>query len=259
VKVLVNEEGRFTDRSIEYGLSGTEGWWNAIETADLDNDGDKDFILGNHGLNTYFRTTPEKPLTMYVNDFDLNGRVEQIICGYQGDTLVPLVLKDDLLRQLPVLTSRYPKYADYVGETIHDMFSAEVLERSVVLPVRVLESCILINSGNGGLSLEPLPPEAQYAPVHAILAEDLDGDGMCDLVLGGNQSRAKPQTGIYTASYGLYLRGTGNGGFLPVPPVRSGVSIRGEIRGLKFLNVNGSRILVVVRNNDILRFLKFEG
>jgi hypothetical protein len=184
--------------------------------------------------------------------------VEQIICGFRGDTSYPLVLKDDLLRQLPVLTSRYKKYADYVGQTIQDMFTPEILERSIVLPARVLESCMLINTGNGKLVLEPLPAEAQRAPVYAFLAEDLDGDGMCDLVLGGNQTRAKPQTGIYSASYGYYLKGSGNSSFKAVPPVISGISIRGEIRRLKILHVNGSRILVVVRNNDILKLLKFE-
>ena len=259
IRVLVNEGGHFSDRSTEYGLSGTEGWWHTIETADLDSDGDMDFVLGNHGLNSHFSASSEKPVMMYVNDFDLNGRVEQIICGYRGDTSYPLVLKDDLLRQLPVLASRYPLYADYAGQTIHDIFSPEVLQRSIVLPAHMLESSVLINTGNGRLDMEPLPSGAQVAPVYAILAEDLDNDGICDLVAGGNQTRAKPQTGIYSASYGLFLKGSGTGTFEAFSPLQSGLSIRGEIRGLEILRVNGSRILVVVRNNDILKLLKFDG
>ena len=30
---------------------------------------------------------------MYVNDFDLNGTVEQIICTYNGDKSYPLALE----------------------------------------------------------------------------------------------------------------------------------------------------------------------
>jgi hypothetical protein len=46
----------------------TEGWWNVIKAKDLNNDGKTDFILGNHGLNSYFKASAEKPVTMYVND-----------------------------------------------------------------------------------------------------------------------------------------------------------------------------------------------
>ncbi len=35
----------------------------------------------------------------------------------------------------------------------------------------------------------------------------LIADGICDILIGGNQSRAKPETGIYNAGYGLLLKG----------------------------------------------------
>ena len=53
-----------------------------LNAADLDGDGDMDFVLGNWGLNTKFKATPQRPLTMYVNDFDKNGKSEFIINWY---------------------------------------------------------------------------------------------------------------------------------------------------------------------------------
>ena len=125
VKLFINEGGSFTDRSDSFGLSGTEGWWNRVHAKDLDGDGHTDLVLGNHGLNSRFSASPEKPLTMYVNDFDLNGSVEHIICAFNGDTAYPMAMKDDLVRQIPALERTYETYKAYSGETIHDIFSEE--------------------------------------------------------------------------------------------------------------------------------------
>jgi hypothetical protein len=194
---------------------------------------------------------------MYVNDFDLNGSVEQIICAFNGDTSYPVVMKDDLVRQIPALERKYKKFEDYKEQTIEDVFSDEVLQRSVVLNTRFLESCVMINSGMGSFRLDHLPVEAQFSPVYAIAAEDFDEDGICDIVIGGNLYRAKPETGIYNASYGLYLKGNTDGTWYAVPPVISGFFTRGELRDLEIMNINGSRIIVVVRNNDKLQFYKY--
>ncbi len=56
------------------GLSNTEGWWHDVEAADLNNDGKMDFVFGNHGQNSFFKSGDR----MYVNDFDQNGSVEQV-------------------------------------------------------------------------------------------------------------------------------------------------------------------------------------
>ena len=62
---------------------------------------------------------------MYVNDFDLNGKVEQIICGFDGDTSFPLALKHDLVRQIPALEKKIQTYNSYKSQTITDIFSEE--------------------------------------------------------------------------------------------------------------------------------------
>ncbi|MBN1789341.1 MAG: VCBS repeat-containing protein [Bacteroidales bacterium] len=257
VKVFINNNGNFTDESDHYGLKNTEGWWHTIIARDLNGDSNIDFVLGNHGLNTFFKASELKPATMYVNDFDLNGSVEQIICAFNGEKSYPVALKDDLVRQIPSLENKYKKHADYKEAVISDIFPDEILKRSVVLQARFMESCVLMNTGRGNFRIIPLPAEAQISPVYALAAEDFDNDGICDILLGGNQYRAKPQTGIYAGGYGQLIKGTIEGTWQYVPPLQSGFFTTGEIRDLEILKINGQRIIAVARNNDNLRFYKY--
>ncbi len=257
VKLLINEQGNFTDKSEQFGLRNTEGWWNVVVAKDLNADGRIDFVLGNLGLNSRFKASAEKPVTMYVNDFDLNGKVEQIICAFNGDTSYPVVLKDDLVKQIPKLASKYKRYADYKGQTINDIFSEDILKRAVKLNAKTLESSVLINSGTGSFKLKSLPVKAQFAPVYAVAAADFDNDSVCDILIGGNQYRAKPETGIYASGYGLFLKGENNAEFVAVSPLKSGLSVKGEIRDFKLLDTNKNRIIVVGRNNDNLQFYNY--
>ncbi len=257
VKIFINNSGTFTDESEQFGLTGTEGWWHKIIARDLNDDGNIDFVLGNHGLNSFLKASEKKPVTMYVNDFDLNGNIEQIICRFIGEESYPVVKKDDLVRQIPSLQNKYKKFDDYKNQTIQDIFPLEILNRSILLNAYVLESCTMINNGSGSFHLIPLPREAQFAPVFAIIANDFDHDGICDILLGGNQYRAKPETGIYDASYGLLLKGTKDTGWLPVSSLESGICTKGEIRDFKFLKINESQIVIVARNNDNLQFYKY--
>ena len=166
-------------------------------------------------------------------------------------------MKDDLVNQIPSLAGKFKKFDDYKDATIGDIFSPEVLNRSVRLNARYLESCVMINTGKGSFYLTPLPVEAQFSPVYAISAEDFDHDGICDIILGGNQYRAKPETGIYDASYGLFLKGYTGDTWKSVPSLKSGFFTKGEIRDLKILNINGSHVIAVARNNDNLQFYKY--
>jgi enediyne biosynthesis protein E4 len=257
IRILINENGSFRDISTDAGLANTEGFWHTAMARDLNNDGLVDFILGNDGLNAIFRAGSDSPLMMYVNDFDLNGTIEQIICWSDGDNLYPLAMKDDLTLQIPSLRTRYKSHADYRDATIHDIFSIEVLNRSIKLYARVTESCLLINKGEGRFELSPLPPEAQYTPVYAIAAEDFDHDGICDLVLGGNQYRSKPEAGINDAGYGLFLKGRSDFNWIPLLPAESGLFVAGQIRDFEKILIKNKTVLVIALNNNKLQFYEY--
>ncbi|TLP74034.1 hypothetical protein ES765_16985 [Maribacter sp. ACAM166] len=257
IRVFNNANGMFKEVTSNVGLTDTHGWWNRIEAADLDGDGDMDYVAGNHGLNSRFRASLEKPLTRYTNDFDQNGSVEQIISSYNGDKSYPLVLRHDLVMQLPSLKKKYLKYESYKGQTIDDIFTKEELEDALIEEVTMLESVILWNMGNGAFKIEALPNEAQLSPVYALLIEDIDNDGLKDMVLGGNLYNVKPEVGRYDASHGTVLKGLGKGKFKVIPTKESGLFLEGEIRDFQLIEIVGQKILLVARNNRAMQFFKF--
>ena len=257
IVMFINENGKFSKFKNDLTLEESTGWWNTIEKADLDQDGDMDFIVGNHGLNSRFKASIEKPVTMYVNDFDRNGRVEQVITRYNGDTSYPMVLRNDMIMQIPSLEAKYPDFNSYKTQRMEDIFTDDQIRSSETLMASYLPTAVLVNTGNMEFTLTALPREAQLSPVFAILADDFNNDGHMDILLGGNQYRAKPETGIYDGSYGVLLLGDGKNNFAPVQESVSGFFVPGEIRDLVSIPTEDGRMLLVGRNNDSLKTFEY--
>ena len=257
IKLFENDNSNFTEISKDVGLKNTSGWWNRIVSSDIDNDGDIDFIVGNHGLNSRFKASVEAPISCYVNDFDNNGSIEQIVCNYNEGKSYPFVLRHDLIKQLPHLKKKYVYYTNYKGQAIEDIFTSEELKNSIVHEVTMLESILLINNGDASFKIKPLPKESQFAPIYAISASDFDKDGVIDLVLGGNLYNVKPEIGSYDASYGQFLKGTGNGDFTVYSMGESGLFLDGEIRDFKIFSHKQNDLLLVSKNNSTVDFYQY--
>ena len=257
IKLFNNEKGAFKEVTSQAGLAETSGWWKKLKPADIDGDGDTDYVAGNHGLNSRFRASIEKPITCYINDFDQNGSIEQIVSTYNGDKSYPMVLRHDLVMQLPSLKKKYLKYESYKGQAIEDIFTKDELANALIEKVTMLESIILRNKGDGTFKVETLPQEAQLSPVYAILVDDFDKDGINDILLGGNMFSVKPEVGRYDASYGTVLKGLRKGGFQVVPAKDSGLVLEGEVRDFELLEAGGQKILMVARNNASMQFFEF--
>jgi hypothetical protein len=168
---------------------------------------------------------------------------------YENGKSVPLALRDELTNALPYLKPRYPKYSDYAGQTVEQIFGSG-LNDALVKQAETFATTLALSNRDGSYTLVPLAREAQIAPVYGILAGDFDHDGKTDLLLAGNFSGVQPEIGSMMASHGLMLRGNGRGVFTPWHADQSGFVVPGESRDIQRLRTRRGDLYIVARNND---------
>lgn len=246
-------EGKLVKQSIP-SLESLKGWYRTITSGDFNGDGRVDFAFGNHGLNTRFKVSSEHPVSLFLNDLDQNGSIEQIFTRRNQDVEIPYALKHELEKQVPSIKKKYIKYSDYNDQSLTDIFPKEIVDKSIRQEVNHLESGVLMNLGGGNFEWKSFPIEGQKTWVFAIQPLDLNQDGILDLVLGGNLSQAKPEVGKYDAGFGEVLIGKGDGTFEFLPNRVHGLHLDGDIREFSVL---GSNHLLVVKNNAAAEIWKF--
>ncbi|HTI11962.1 MAG TPA: VCBS repeat-containing protein [Puia sp.] len=254
VTFLKNKGGRFTNTTPASGVSDHTGWWNSIVAGDFDNDGDIDYVVGNLGLNSFYRASAQYPVRVYGKDFDNNGIYDMVTSLYLPDSTgqkreFPAGTRDDLLKQMNSWRVRFPTYRSFAVATMDEVLTEEQRKGALILTANDLATTFLRNEGNGRFTPIPMPMEAQLSVINGMVAGDFDGDGYLDLAMNGNDYGTEVSVGRYDALNGLYLQGNGKGGFGAWQMGKSGLFIPGNGKSLVQLRGAGDKCLLAAGQN----------
>jgi hypothetical protein len=248
----------FENLTEKSGLGAHTGWWSALAVADINGDGRLDIIAGNVGLNTKYHATPAEPTVLYAGNLDGSGRDQLLEAQYENGRLYPVRGRSKLAYCFPWLPKKLPTYKAFAQATVGDIFVPERLAAARCLTANELASGVFLQQADGTFQFQPLPRLVQSAPINAIVARDLDGDGLLDLFCVGNNFGPEPSTGRFDGGLGLLLKGDGHGAFTPLSPAQSGLSVIGDARSVATLALGGTRqtALVVTRcDGPVLLFV----
>jgi len=192
IGLFQNNEGKFEDVSQSYGLDKSLGWWFSISPTDINADGKQDYIIGNLGLNSKYKATKEKPLSIYGYDFDQNGSYDQVLSYTYKGKEVPFRGRQCSSEQMPFIAEKFESYESFANATLKDVYGEE-LEKATQKKATDFSSIALI-SKDGGFEIQSLPIEAQFHPILDGVSTDLNKDGFEDLILIGNIYETEVET-----------------------------------------------------------------
>ncbi|WP_396635566.1 VCBS repeat-containing protein [Maribacter sp. R77961] len=254
IHVFTNTSGHLENTSIH--LNQLKGWWKSVKVLDVDNDGDMDFVLGNRGTNTSCIPDSTNTVKMFVNDFDFNGTIEQIVTKQEGGRDMPIHLKRDLTAQLAHLKKENLKFSDYSRKSINDLFSEKKLNQSIQKEVNTSLSVIAINNGNSHFTIKALPERAQLSCINDMDFVDVNNDGFLDIIYGGNNYALKPQFSQLDASFGGLLLNNGKGDFDWVSYTDSGIFVKGVVNSVNVIqdDKKDTKVLFGINNEKPVLF-----
>jgi enediyne biosynthesis protein E4 len=264
LRFFKNNHGHLEEATASTGLTHNNGMWRSLIAVDMDNDGDIDLVAGNLGLNCEYQVGPATPMHLYATDLDGNGSIDPVffyyIKGMDGNRhSFPGISRSQFSEQVPFIKKKFLRYKDYAKAGYDDIFKGKDKKDILELFCEETRTCYFENTGNGQFIKHPLPVEAQFAPVNAIICDDLDNDGFKDLLLAGNEYQTDVVTGRYDASYGCFLRGSADKSFTSVPPVKSGFILNGDVKDMSLIRLsNGVKLILAAVNNDSLRVFRVD-
>ena len=261
ITIFKNNHGEFTKLKDDITLNNSNGWWFSIQEGDINNNGRMDYIVGNLGLNYKYKANPDRPFKLFSKDFDKNGSLDIVLSYYENDTLYPLRGKECSTQQIPKLKKKFQTYDAFGLSSLNDIYEKDSLNSADLFEAKTFSSSILFNTPSG-FKISPLPKMAQMSAIFGIIYDDFDKDGINDIVVAGNLYNSEIETPRGDAGQGLFLKGDGMGGFIPVRGYNSGLFISGDVKKIKPINLGNSsqqkKGIISGVNNDYIKLIKVQ-
>ena len=255
VRCFINQGGRLEDTTEKSQLSKRRGWWNAITGADVDYDGDMDYVVMNVGLNTKYGTPSDThPALLYYGAMDDSRRPKLIEAQMRETNLVPLRSLSYTAEFIPSLYKKFPTFKSYASSLLPEIYTEKHLNQALRLSANHFESGILINDGQGNFKWQSMPKLIQASPGFGVVTADMDGDGNLDIHAVQNFYSREPETGLWRGGIGFSGSFNQQGAFKMKPFSQSGFLVSGDGKGLTICDFNedGWPDLLATQNNDHL-------
>ncbi|MES1198025.1 MAG: VCBS repeat-containing protein, partial [Chitinophagaceae bacterium] len=259
ITIFKNQKGNLINATASYGLEHTTGLWTALHIADINNDGFDDILAGNRGTNSKLHASEKYPLELFVDDFDKNGSLDQVLSVENAGKYYSFLGKEELEIQIPsVIRKKYPGYASFAGQTMENVFG-NVLHESKKYIAETLSSVLLINNKKT-FTISYLPSSTQWSSVSTFFTADLNNDNTTDILAAGNFYGVLPYEGRYDAGYGIVMLNENFTRFKIPNSIQTGFSVDGEVRDIRILKtIKGGKMIAVARNNNSMKFFTLSG
>lgn len=250
---IQNQKGKFYIENFS-GLEDTEGWYYEVASADMDDDGDKDFIIGNLGLNYKYKASIKEPFEVYAHDFDENGTSDIVLSYYENGDLFPVRGRSCSAQQIPALEEKFPTFESFGDSDLKAIYGGD-LEVALNLKAKTFASYYIENIDGVSFVKHKLPRLAQVSSINSILVEDFDYDGKKDLLISGNLFTSEIETPRNDSGVGLFLKGDGKGGFVAISPVDSGFMVPNDAKDMKRIKIGEEEVILVGNNSSYLQII----
>ena len=249
-KVFINSNGKLTEQKLPENINGL---WQTITAFDLDNDGDKDILLGNWGKNNRLTKYMDNPIKLYYGDFDSNGKKETLLAYNIDGKYYPLNTKDELSSQMNFISKKFVNHADFAMKTVEEIFTKEALDKAKLYEIQTLSSGYLKNDNGTFTEFIPFSKELQLAPITTFTPINLEGEEQ--LFVAGNSLKVNTYHGGYKALKGYFLNNKNK----VTPASTYGIShISSQVKDARVVKMRDRNLLLIVANNDSLQTYSFK-
>ncbi|WP_420604256.1 VCBS repeat-containing protein [Flagellimonas sp.] len=256
IGIFINDQGTFKNVGENNDILKEKGWWFSVNETDINNDGLKDYIIGNIGLNIKFKASPEKPFKIFAADFDENGTNDIVLSKKYNGTYVPVRGRECSSQQMPFIKEKFGTYTEFANASLTDIYG-EKLDTSYENSVTEFKSILLINKGGSNFEKRILPVESQMFPILDCAIMDINNDGYEDVIAAGNIYETEVETPRLDAISGVILMSNGKDGYKSVPFQDSGLFLDGNVKSIEVItNAKNEKYLIGTTNNGPLAIHK---
>jgi hypothetical protein len=243
---FANTNGKFKNVTETVFPEKSNGLWQSIIPFDIDNDGDKDYLVGNWGMNSKFKASQEFPMKMYYDDFDANGTFETIVAIEKNGKYYTTAGLDELAEQFSgLLKKKFNSYKSFAGKALEEVFDPKMLEKARFYEVHNLKSGYLRND-KGKFTFVPFSNKMQVSPITCFVKGNFDADTKEEVFSAGNYFGVSPYHSRFDGFSGALIKNEktiylGN---------QIGIDLTQKaVRHLDIVNFNGKKYLLVTINN----------